>query len=342
MKIVVLAGGLSLERHVSLTSGAMVTQALRKSGHDVALVDLYFDNEETFEALAKKEIPQDYFSVNTNIPDLFALQEKKGRNKENSIGLGVLDLCKQADLAFLALHGACGEDGRLQAVLELEGIAYTGSNHLASAIAMDKDLTKRLIFDKIPTAKWEKVTVTGENIDELIEITPLPVVVKPLNSGSSIGVSIVREKAALKKALEDCIILGGDTVLEELIVGREIQVAILGENTLPAIEIMVEQGFYDMENKYLPGKATEVCPADISSDVAEKLAQYALTAFQTIGLQVLARADFIVTEDGTPYFLEINTLPGMTPTSLVPQEAAATGMNYEELCQKIVDLSLKK
>lgn len=342
MKIVVLAGGLSLERHVSLTSGAMVAAALRKSGNEVALVDLYFDTKETFSTLSKEEIPQEFFTVNTEIPDLEKLGVEKGENKENSIGLGILSLCKEADLAFLALHGACGEDGRLQAVLELEGITYTGSNHLASAIAMDKDLTKRLISGKIPTAKWKKVRVSPENIADLLENTPLPVVVKPLNSGSSIGVSIVHDKENLEKALQESITLGGDTVLEELILGREIQVAVLGNQALPAIEIMVEQGFYDMENKYLPGKATEVCPAEISQEIGEKLAEYALIAFETIGLSVLARADFIVSADGTPYFLEINTLPGMTPTSLVPQEAAAVGMDYEELCQRIVDLSFKK
>ncbi len=342
MKIVVLAGGLSLERHVSLTSGAMVTRALRKCGHEVALVDLYFGTSENFQTLSQKEVPAELFTVNTDMPNLEELQKEKGGNPHQFVGNSVLKLCKEADLVFLALHGACGEDGRLQAVLELEGITYTGSNYLASAIAMDKDLTKKLIYGKIPTAKWEKVRVSAENIDNLITKTQLPVVVKPLNSGSSIGVSIVHEQEELKKALEESISLGGDTVLEEFIQGREIQVAILGDKVLPAIEIVVEQGFYDMENKYLAGKATEICPAEISDTVAEKLANYAMTAFDTLGLSVLARADFIVSADETPYFLEINTLPGMTPTSLVPQEAAAIGVDYEALCQRIVDLSLEK
>lgn len=342
MKIVVLAGGYSLERHVSLTSGAMVTRALRKNGHQVALADLYFDLEEDFSTLQEMEIPDTYFKVNTNIPDLSALCQKPRKNPKNFLGDGIIALCRQADLVFLALHGAAGEDGRLQAVLDLEGILYTGSGHLPSALAMDKAFTKSLISNQIPTANWVKVQVTRENIEDLLQKTTLPVVVKPLNSGSSIGVSIAHDKKSLQTALETCVDLGGETILEDFIQGREIQIAILGDKTLPAIEIFVENGFYDLENKYEAGKAKEVCPAEISDEIATKLSQYALEVFHTLGLSVLARADFIVTEDGTPYFLEINTLPGMTPTSLVPQEAAAVGMDYETLCETIVALSLKK
>lgn len=342
MKIIVLAGGYSLERHVSLTSGAMVARALRASGEEVALVDLYFDITEDFFTLSQEEIPPSYFTVDTSIPDLAELAKKKGENSHKIIGEGILSLCHQGDLVFLALHGASGEDGRLQALLDLEGIAYTGSGHLASGVAMDKHLTKCLIGDKIPTAPWKKLSLEPENLTKIVESTTLPVVVKPLNSGSSIGVSIVHHAADLRGALEACLPLGGQVILEEYLQGREIQVAILGDEALPAIEIIVEQGFYDMENKYKAGKATEICPADISPALAEKLSQYALEAFHSLGLSVLARADFIVTADEIPYFLEINTLPGMTPTSLLPQEAAALGMDYEQLCQRIVKLSLEK
>lgn len=345
MKIVVLAGGFSPERHVSLTSGAMVTEALRSLGHLVALVDLYFDVTETFQNLAESAVPEEYKKVETKMPDLRSLQEKKeklGGDCKVSVGKGVVSLCKEAEIAYLALHGACGEDGRLQALLELEGISYTGSDYLSSALAMDKDLTKKLIVGKIPTAKWQKVKVTSANKQNLIEKMALPVVVKPLSSGSSIGVSIVHDKEQLSSALEESITLGGETVLEEFIEGREIQVAILGEKVLPPIEIIVENGFYDIENKYTPNLAKEICPAEVSSEITEKLSEYAMLVFQTLGLSALARADFIVAKDGTPYFLEINTLPGMTPTSLVPQEAAAVGIDYPTLCQMIVDESLKK
>lgn len=342
MKIVVLAGGYSPERHVSLTSGAMVTQALRSRGHQVALVDLYFHVTKDFAALSGEPIPESYFHVNMDIPDLKQLQERKGETSLRAVGEGVISLCRQADITYLALHGACGEDGRLQALLELEGICFTGSDYVSSAIAMDKDLTKRLVGHLIPTAPWKKVRVTAENVERLVEETSLPIVVKPLSSGSSIGVSIVHKQETLRQALKESIALNGDTVLEEVIVGREIQVAILGEQALPPIEIIVEQGFYDLANKYTPNMAKEVCPAEVSEEITEKLKEYAKTAFEVLGLSVLARADFIVTEEGIPYFLEINTLPGMTPTSLVPQEAAAVGIDYATLCQTIVDESLKK
>ncbi|MFI3252889.1 MAG: D-alanine--D-alanine ligase [Eubacteriales bacterium] len=340
MKILVLAGGFSMERHVSLTSGAMVSQALRKNGHTVAMVDLYFDVEKDFSFLSKEKIPENYFQVNTEIPDLESL--KKTKSSENFIGNGVISLCHQADLVFLALHGSCGEDGRLQAVLDLEGICYTGSGHLPSALAMDKNLTKLFIQGEIPTAPWKKMKITEKNIKKLAKEISLPIVVKPINSGSSIGVSIPNNMIELETALADCLALGGEVILEEFISGREIQVAILGDRTLPPIEIFVEDGFYDLENKYKSGLAKEVCPADIPADIAEKLSNYAMKAFQILGLSVIARADFILAEDGTIYFLEINTLPGMTPTSLVPQEAAAVGISYDALCEQIVTLSLEK
>lgn len=342
MKIVVLAGGYSLERHVSLCSGAMVTKALRDSGHEIALVDLYFDVYESFSTLAQEEIPEAHFTVNTSIPNLTELEQEKWENREKIIGEGVIDLCHQGDLVFLALHGASGEDGRIQAILDVEGIPYTGSGHLPSALAMDKHLTKSLLPKHIPTAKWKKVTVTAENIQNLVMSTSVPVVVKPINSGSSIGVSIAKDIESLQKALKSCLDLGGETILEEFIQGREIQVAILGEEALPAIEIIVDDGFYDMENKYVAGKAKEICPAEISQSLADKLSLYALEVFRTLGLSVLARADFIVTADETAYFLEINTLPGMTSTSLLPQEAAAVGIDYAQLCETIVKLSTEK
>ena len=252
-----------------------------------------------------------------------------------------LELCQGADIVYLALHGACGEDGRIQAALDLLGVPYTGSGCLGSAIAMDKDLTKRLVSHLVTTPRWETVTVTRSNKEELLARTALPVVVKPLDSGSSIGVYIAHTAGELDEALEASIARGGRTVLEEYVQGREIQVGILEDRALPSIEIIPKEGFYDYENKYQPGAALEVCPAQIPPEWEQRLGEAALAVFRTIGLSVYARADFIVTPDGTPYFLEINTLPGMTPTSLVPQEAAAVGIGYGALCQTIVEASLK-
>ena len=253
----------------------------------------------------------------------------------------MLELCRGADIVYLALHGACGEDGRIQAALDLLGVPYTGSGCLGSAIAMDKDLTKRLVSPLVTTPRWETVTVTRSNKEELLARTALPVVVKPLDSGSSIGVYIAHTAAELDEALEASIARGGRTVLEEYVQGREIQVGILEDRALPSIEIIPKQGFYDYANKYQPGAAEEICPAPIPAEWEERIGRDALAVFRAVGLSVYARADFIVKEDGTPCFLEINTLPGMTPTSLVPQEAAAVGISYGQLCQTILEASLR-
>ena len=343
MKIVVLAGGLSPERNVSLSSGAMVTQALRGRGHQVALVDLFFGLEGTDRTrdLFDAPIPEQFKKVSRQAPDLAQIRASRQDKSASVIGPGVLELCQQADVVYLALHGTCGEDGRIQAALDLLGVPYTGSGCLASAIAMDKDLTKRLVADKVVTPAWQSVTVTEENLEQLTRETQLPVVVKPIDSGSSIGVYIAREREELRVALAESIKLGGRTVLEQYVSGREIQVAILKDRALPSIEIIPKEGFYDYENKYQPGASLEVCPAEIPAEWEKRIGDAALTVFRTIGLAVYSRADFIVTEDGTPYFLEINTLPGMTPTSLVPQEAAAVGIDYATLCETIIEASLE-
>ena len=343
MKIVVLAGGLSPERNVSLSSGAMVTQALRGRGHQVALVDLFFGLEGTDRTrdLFDAPIPEQFKKVSRQAPDLAQIRASRQDRSASVIGPGVLELCQQADVVYLALHGTCGEDGRIQAALDLLGVPYTGSGCLASAIAMDKDLTKRLVADKVVTPAWQSVTVTEENLEQLTQETQLPVVVKPIDSGSSIGVYIAREREELRMALTESIKLGGRTVLEQYVSGREIQVAILKDRALPSIEIIPKEGFYDYENKYQPGAALEVCPAEIPAEWEKRIGDAALTVFRTIGLAVYSRADFIVTEDGTPYFLEINTLPGMTPTSLVPPEAAAVGIDYATLCETIIEASLE-
>ena len=254
----------------------------------------------------------------------------------------MLELCRQADLVFLALHGTCGEDGRVQAAFDLMGIPYTGSGYLGSALAMDKDFTKRVIANLgVSTPQWRRVSYTAKDVDSLTSTTRVPCVVKPVASGSSIGVSIARDKKELHAALLDGLHYGGQCVLEQYVAGREIQVALLGDEALPSIEIIPKEGFYDYENKYQPGAAEEVCPSPIPPEWEKKVGQAALTAYRALGLAVYARADFIVDEAGTPWFLEINTLPGMTPTSLVPQEAAAVGIDYDSLCQRIIDESLR-
>ncbi|MGN8897056.1 D-alanine--D-alanine ligase family protein [Flavonifractor sp. HCP28S3_F3] len=341
MKIVVLAGGLSPERNVSLSTGAMVTQALRELGHRAGLVDMYFGTESADEGFFDAPVPETFKKVSREAPDLEQVRSSRPGDSRSMFGPNVLELCQMADLVFLALHGSCGEDGRVQAALGLMGIPYTGAGYLGSAIAMDKDLTKRMVEDVVTTPGWKTVTYTAEDIDSLVKNARLPLVVKPVASGSSIGVSIAHTADELRKSLTDGLALGGRTVLEEYIKGREIQVGILEDKALPSIEIIPKEGFYDYANKYQPGAALEVCPAEISAEIEEKLRAAALRVYETLGLSVYSRADFIVTEDGEPWFLEINTLPGMTPTSLLPQEAAAVGINYNELCSRIVEASLE-
>jgi D-alanine-D-alanine ligase len=345
MNIVVLAGGLSPERNVSLSSGTMIAQALRRLGHRAALVDLFFGLEDYDGPLA------DFFDaplseagkkVDPKAPDLDQVRASRKWKSASQIGQGVIELCRQADIVFLALHGACGEDGRVQAAFDLLGIPYTGAGYLGSALAMDKDLTKRLIAGLgVSTPQWKRVNYTAKDVDSLTSTTPVPCVVKPVDSGSSIGVSIAKDKKELHAALLEGLKLGGRCVLEQYVSGREIQVALLGDRALPSIEIIPKTGFYDYENKYQPGAAEEVCPAPIPAEWEKRVEQDALTVYRALGLTVYSRADFIVDEAGTPWFLEINTLPGMTPTSLVPQEAAAVGIGYEELCQQIIDRSLE-
>lgn len=345
MNIVVLAGGISPERNVSLSSGTKIAEALRGLGHRTALVDMFFGLED-FPDCAPEDLyaaapPESWRTVDRAAPDLDVVRASRKWAGKGDFGPGVLELCQGADLVFLALHGQCGEDGRVQAAFDLLSIPYTGSGYLSSAIAMDKDLTKRLVKDVVNTPAWTFAEYAEADIDDLTAKTPVPCVVKPVASGSSIGVSIAYDKEELKKALLDGLNFGGKCVLETYVKGREIQVGILDGKALPAIEIIPKVGFYDYENKYQPGAAEEICPAPITPEQAQRVARLAEAVFETVGLAVYSRADFILDENGTFWFLEINTLPGMTPTSLMPQEAAATGIDYPALCQRIVDLSLQ-
>ena len=256
MKIVVLAGGLSPERNVSLSTGTMVAEALTSLGHEVAMVDMYFGLKEKgveLSSLFGAPISEEHKRVSRQAPDLAEVKAGRTEGGNSMFGPGVLELCGMADLVFLALHGSCGEDGRVQAAFDLMGIPYTGSGYLGSAIAMDKDLTKRMVADVVSTPGWKTVSYTVDGIDELVETARLPLVVKPVASGSSIGVSIAHTAEELRTALTEGLSLGGRTVLEQYVKGRELQVAILEDKALPAIEIIPKQGFYDYENKYQPG-----------------------------------------------------------------------------------------
>ncbi|MDD4095425.1 MAG: D-alanine--D-alanine ligase [Oscillospiraceae bacterium] len=345
MRIVVLAGGLSPERDVSLSSGSLVANALLDKGHSVVMADVY-------EGIEFPECREDLFilpsgsfryhyDIPGTAPNLDKLIEKHG-GRMTLIGKNILELCEMADVVFIALHGAMGENGQLQAVLECHDIRYTGSDYCGSLLAMDKDLSKKLMrLAGVPTADWVPVRPTEESLREVREVVGFPCVIKPTHCGSSVGVSIISAEEDFLSA----VCLANDyesTVLaEKMIPGREFSVGILGGEVLPAIEIIPHQGFYDYTNKYQKGLATEVCPADLSPEQAESMARYAQITHDALRLGSYSRVDFILGADGVFYCLEANTLPGMTPTSLLPQEAAQVGLSYSDLCDRIVRMALK-
>ena len=319
MKILVLAGGLSPERDVSLSSGSLVANALLENGHEVELADLYTGEISSGGPFS--------YTVPENEPDLDALRAAHG---PALIGPGVIGACKRADIVFVALHGSIGENGQLQTVFELEGIKFTGTGSVGSMLAMDKDLAKRILVSYgIPTPGWD---IYGEDAN-----IGFPCVVKPLGCGSSVGVSIVRDEAGLMKAVEEANKQGQTVMLEKLIEGRELQVAVLDGEALPVIEIIPRQGeFYDYAHKYQPGFAREICPASLEPELAARLQASAVQVHRALRLGFYSRIDFMLDKNGKHFCLEANSLPGMTPTSLLPQEAAAAGISYNELCEKII------
>ena len=336
LKITVLAGGFSPERDVSLLSGSLIANSLCHSGHRVALIDVFFPYEGVLTDDAFTTDGNFCYNIPKTPPDLDALRRQVPGSA--LIGEGVLKLCAISDVVFLALHGGMGEDGRLQAILSSMGIPYTGSDFSACLAAMDKSVSKLLFRAAgVPTADFT-VTRTGE----IPHAVSYPCVVKPCSCGSSVGVSIVDNEASLKEALALAKKYETKILIEDLVVGREFSVGILDGKALPAIEIRPKDGFYDYERKYQSGMTEEICPAELSEADAKRLADTALKAHRALGLGSYSRIDFI-REERTGRFvcLEANTLPGMTPMSLLPQEAAAAGIGYDELCLTIAHSALK-
>lgn len=340
MKIVVLCGGLSNERDVSITSGSCVARSLRERGHSVVLLDMFLgyggdcsDPTKLFD-----EQQQDLrYSVGEETPDIASLIASGDGSR---LGKNVISICRAADIVFLALHGEDGEDGKIQATLDMYGVKYTGSGYLGSALAMNKELSKTLFNAAgIPTAP--AITLRkGEGI----QASPwIPCVVKPCSGGSSVGTSIVRTQEEFSAALEFAFKYEDDVLVEKYIKGRELTVGVMGGKAMPSIEIVIKNGWYDYKNKYQAGFAEEICPAPISAEDEERLGRLAERVSKALMVDVYCRADFIMDDDdGEIYCLEANTLPGMTPTSLVPQMAAEQGMSYGELCEKIITLSMRK
>lgn len=333
MNIVVLAGGLSMERDVSLASGSLIANALRDAGQRAVLVDLYYGIDK--DKMSFEDISGRYeYKIPEVAPNLDALISSNGGRK-NPVGENVIEFCKMADVTFLALHGGVGENGKLQALLEMNGIRFTGSSSVGCMLSMDKIISKELIAKGgIPTALWLTNKDDRDSLKALI-----PCFVKPADNGSSVGVTKVTSEGELTEALCEAEKFSENVLIEKQVVGREFSVGVLDGVALPPIEIIATGDFYNYKIKYQAGLAREICPAPISAELTEKLQSYAERAHKILRLGSYSRIDFILDESGEFYFLEANALPGMTPTSLLPQEAAANGMSYTELCLKLIELA---
>lgn len=326
MKITVLTGGTSSERDVAIASAAQVVRALRGRGHSVAVVDT-----------ARGVIPEGEESrflekaVGTMPPTIEHLVDlERGVLLSSLAGLSVV---RNADVLFLALHGGGGEDGTLQAVLDVIGTPYTGSGSLASALAMDKDLSKRLFrFAGVATADWFM-----DPVDPAAPGNELgwPVVVKPSKQGSTVGLSLVREQGKMVEALELAARYDDEVMVEAFVPGRELTVGILNGRALAVGEIVPRHEIFDYECKYTPGMAEEYFPADLPEGVSEECRRLGLLAHRALKLGGYSRIDFRLTPAGDLICLEANTLPGMTVTSLMPQSADAAGVDFGDLCERI-------
>ena len=345
MQIVVLAGGNSTERDISIISGSGITRALRAKGHRAVLLDVC-----SGAGVSPADPFPEVYDVDQSALAIRGQDEEVRRRAADPhadfVADGVIGICRKADFVFLALHGANGEDGRLQAMLDLMRIRYTGSGYLGCAVSMDKNLTKETLraggvcvprgfsLDRSTRGRAEEMRRTSG--------IGFPLVVKVNHGGSSVGVYIVREEAAYAEAVEEAFALEDTILVEEYIAGREFSVGVIDGRALPVIEIAPKEGFYDYKNKYTAGATVETCPAMIPDMWAAGMKASAEAGFRLLQLSAYARFDFIVTKNGEAYCLEANPLPGMTPTSLLPQEAAAEGVSFPDLCELLIEVSRKK
>ena len=332
MKVAVLFGGTSAERDVSIASGSQVVQGLRAGGHDVIAVDMArgllnaADEQRFLESGVAAEPPR---------------EEELAVIRSGSTELTKAGALKDVDVVFLALHGGTGEDGTIQAFLDLAGVAYTGSGHAGSAAAMDKDLSKHLFRAAgIPTPDWLMAPLPA---DEVKACLGLPVVVKPNKQGSTIGLIVVRRSEDLDAAVRTALQYDDEVMFEQFIAGREFTVGILRNTALAVGEIIPERAeIFDYESKYQAGGAREIFPAEISDACAHECRALALRAHRALKLSDYSRVDFRMNAEGAFFCLEVNTLPGMTATSLLPQSAAAVGISFSELCDQICRLGIER
>jgi len=329
LTIALLLGGVSPEREVSKSTGKSILQALRELNYKVKIIDPAY-------GLNQPEDENKFFESEN-------YSELSPRNYIEVINSSLFD---DVDVAFIALHGKWGEDGTLQSLLEMRGIKYTGSKILASSLSMDKCMSKIMFqhYD-VSTPKWFIVRKNEKDYnlirEKIKKFFGYPCVVKPNDQGSTIGLTICRGDSEIQKSIELAQQYSDKVLIEEYISGREVTVGIIGQQPLPVLEIKPKSGFYDYTSKYTSGMTEYEVPADIPQKVAEHLQHQALLAFNSIGCESYARIDFRLTKDFKTYCLEVNTLPGMTSTSLLPKMAKAAGISFEELIQRIINYALK-
>lgn len=336
-------GGTSTERDVSLSSGAAVATALRSSGHEVAAVDTALgleDPESSF--LGEKSAEGNAVGVARKPPSLSELKGMREKLRGEVFAPGTLEACRAADVAFIALHGGFGEDGRIQAALEMAGIAHTGTSYLGCALAFNKDVSKRIMSSSgIPTPDWREVRDATTDISKIDIPFGFPRIVKPAKGGSTIGVSLVEDEGEFKGVVRATLDYGEVVLIEDFVDGREFTVGVLGEEALPVIEIQTSGKVFDYESKYQPGEAKEICPAPIPDELADSLQRLALSTHESLkaGGDAYSRVDFRVSPTGEPFCLEANVLPGMTPNSLLPLAASTAGIGFAELCERISNMA---
>jgi D-alanine-D-alanine ligase len=338
MKIVVLMGGVSGERDVSLASGSQVVRALREAGHDVVGVDT---SHGVLSALDEAELLESAI----HHPGPPALPQDMLRTGD--VGLLVNDSRTAGlDVVFLALHGGSGEDGTVQTLLQVAGIPFVGSGPVGCALAMDKDLSKRLARDVgVPTPAW--ITVEGwddglSRKEEILQRLGLPLIVKPPSGGSTLGLTLVHDETELREALALCLEYDERAMFEKYVRGREVTVGILGGEALPVGEIIPEREIFDYDCKYRPGMAQEIFPADLPPDVTRQVQDAALVAHWVLRLRDYSRVDFILDAAGAPWFLEANALPGLTANSLLPRAGRAAEIPFTELCHRLAGMGAKR
>jgi len=330
MRVTVLTGGATAERAVAFASGAQIVAALRSRAHQVYVVD-------TTAGLLTPEEEASVLrgAVGREIPVVAELEARE--RALLSSGLADLPVVQGADVLFLALHGGTGEGGTLQAILDVIGVPYTGSGPLASALAMDKDLSKRLFRDAgVPVPAWFMTPVEPRDVTTALG---WPVIVKPSKQGSTVGLTLVRQAKDLDAAVRFAAQYDDAVLVEQFIPGRELTVGVLGDVPLPVGEIVPKHELFDYECKYTPGMSEETFPAKLDTKLARQLQALALAAHRALKLGGYSRIDFRMSPDGDIFCLEANTLPGMTRTSLYPQAARAAGIEFPELCERLCRLA---